>query len=151
MAFNKVAIMGDPVVKEYKAHAAVTPGHLLQLNTDSEVQAHASAGGTAQRRFALEDEEQGVSIATAYTANTRCKTGVFKPGDEVYALLKNGEHAYIGYFLESAGDGTLQVSDQTPSAGEVAVQNIVGVALEAVDMSGSSGVDPSGRIRIEIM
>jgi len=72
------------------------------------------------------------------------------PGAEIYALLKNGENAAIGVFLESAGDGTLQVLDADASVGLVKTNSIVGVALEAVDMSGSSGVDPSGRIKVRI-
>jgi hypothetical protein len=101
--------------------------------------------------FALENSTIGGDIDTDYAAADQCIVGVFAPGQIINALLANGETAAIGSFLESKGDGTLQVSDQTPSAGEVAVENLVGVAREAVDMSGSSGADPSARILVEIM
>ena len=76
---------------------------------------------------------------------------MFKPGDEVYGLLANGETAVIGSKLESYGDGTLRVVDADASFDQIGVQSIVGIALTAVDMSGSSGVDPSGRIHVMII
>lgn len=150
MAYRTIKLMGDPVVKEYTAAAAITPGHLVEIDSNGKVKVHSTAGGSAQRRFALEDENQGKGITDAYSSSNICKTGVFREGDEVYTFLANGENAAIGSLLESYGDGTLKVVDADASAGAIAVQSIVGEACEAVDMSGSSGVDPSGRIRIEI-
>jgi hypothetical protein len=68
----------------------------------------------------------------------------------VYALLANGQNASVNSFLESNGDGYLKtISTDAPSYQEI--HSVVAIALEAVDMSGSSGVDPSGRIRIMII
>ncbi|UCE65941.1 MAG: hypothetical protein JSU85_13970 [Candidatus Zixiibacteriota bacterium] len=151
MAYKTIKVMGDPVVKEYVAAGAITPGHLVELDTNGKIQAHSTAGGSAQKRFALEDENQGKEIGDAYSTGNIVKTGVFKPGDEVYALLADGETATKHSLLESYGDGTLRVVDTDASAGEIAVHSIVGEALEALDMSGSSGEDPSSnRILIEI-
>jgi hypothetical protein len=151
MSYATIAILGSPVVKERTANAAITPGHLIELMSTNYVRVHATAGGTAQKMFALEDENQGNEISDAYTAANVCRYGVFSPGQEVYAILADGETAVIGSKLESNGDGTLRVVDTDASAGDIGVQSIVGIALEAVDMSGSSGEDPSGRIRIEII
>lgn len=150
MAYRTITLMGDPVVKEYTGAAAITPGYLAEIDSNGEVQAHSTAGGSAQRRFALEDENQGKGISDDYAADTIVKCGVFKPGDEVYAKLADGETAVIGSKLESAGDGTLRVVDADASVGDIGVQSIVGEACEAVDMSGSSGEDPAGRIRVEL-
>lgn len=151
MANKNIAIGCEPKLKEYTAEAAITPGHLVELMSSGNVRVHATAGGTAATRFAMADMNQGKEIDDAYAADTVCLCGSFSPGDEVNAILANGESAAINDFLESEGDGTLRVVDIDPSAGAISVQSIVGVALEAIDMSRSSGFDPSGRIRIEIV
>lgn len=150
MAYKKISIVGTPKLKEYTANAAATPGHLAELMSTGKVRKHATAGGSCQRRFFLENKLAGKTIADAYVADEQAQVGVFSPGDEVLALLYDGETAVIGSKLESAGDGTLRVVDADASVGDIAVQSIVGEALEAVDMSSSSAADPSGRILIEI-
>lgn len=150
MAYKKIAIMGTPVIKEYKADAAITPGHLCEV-TSTGCRVHATPGGTAQKMFALEDSLQGNEIGDDYSTADMCQTGIFRPGNEVNAILYDGETAVVGDFLESQGDGTLRVVDTDASAADIGVQSIVGIALEAVDMSGSAGADPSPRIRIEVM
>lgn len=151
MAYKTITIIGDPIHKEYAAAAAITPGMLCELASTGKAQAHSTAGGTAQRMFALEDELQGKEIGDAYTANTQAQFGIFKPGDEVLAILYDGEVAVIGSKLESTGDGTLRVVDADASLGDIAVQSVVAIALEAKDMSSSSAADPSARIRCEVM
>jgi hypothetical protein len=139
------------IFNEYVASAAITPGHLIELLSTGKVQSHSTAGGRAAKLFALEDELQGNGIADAYVADYPVQCWSPVPGDEVNALLKNGEHAYIGSFLESAGDGTLQVHvADSGSVTNVGLQ-IVGVAIEEVDMTDSSGADPTGRIAIRIV
>lgn len=150
MAYKTIAVLGSPIVKEYTANAAITPGHLVELMSTGKVRAHATAGGTAQRMFALEDENQGNEIGDAYSADNVCRVGVFSPGQEVYGLLADGETAVIGSKLESEGDGTLRVVDTDASAGDIAVQSIVGIALEAVDLSASANT-AAGRIRFEVI
>lgn len=151
MAYKKITIIGDPTHKEYTAAAVITPGMLCELASTGKAQAHSTAGGTAQRMFALEDELQGKGITDDYAADTQAQFGIFKPGDEVLAILYDGEVAAIGSFLESQGDGTMRVVDADASWGEVAVQSVVLIALEAKDMSSSSAADPSARIRCEVM
>ena len=151
MAIKTITVVGNPIIKELVAAGAITPGHLCYVDSDGKAAVHATAGGTAYPMFALEDDAQGREIDTAYAASNQVKLGVFKAGEEVYAKLGNGENASIGDYLESNGDGTLRVVDTDTSVGDIGVQSIVGVAMEAVDMSGSSGADPSGRIRIMIV
>ena len=152
MAFKTITIKGDPVIGERKAAAAITPGFLLELNTSDKVQKHATAGGSAYAMFALEDENQGKEISDAYTTDNECLFGMFRPGDEVNALLANGEDASVGNKLESNGDGYLRVVDSDVSVGDIGIQSIVCMVLVALDMSGSSGVDPaSQRIRCMVI
>jgi len=152
MAYKTITIVGTPNRKEFTATAvAITPGFLVELATAGTVQAHSSGGATAAGMFAIEDENQGKEIADNYAVSALIQVAIYKPGDEVYALLADGETAVINSFLESNGDGYLRVVDADASAGEIAVHSIVGIALEAVDMSGSAGVDPAQRIRIMII
>lgn len=152
MSSNTIRIIGPHIQREFKAAAAITPGHLVEVNsTEGSCAVHSTAGGTVITMFAMENDLTGAGITTAYSTDDRVQCGIFAPGEEVYALLYNGESASVGDFLESQGDGTLRVVDVDASAGAIAIQSIVGVALEAVDMSDSSGADPSGRISIMIM
>lgn len=137
-----------PIRKEKKAAAAITPGHLLERTSADKFQVHSTAGGNAQMIFACEDELQGKDIDTAYAADAVVLANVCRAGDEVFALLKDGENVSIGDYLESAGDGTLQEFTQSSDSFD---ERIVAVALEAVDLSGSSAADPSARILVEIV
>ena len=152
MAYRTITLMGDPVRKESTAAAAITPGMLIERTSADKVQAHSSAGQNAEKMFALEDDLQGNEIGTAYSADNIVQIGFFKPGDEVYALLADGENAAIGDYLESNGSGYMRVYAASSAGAVEYPSSIVGVALEALDMSGSSGADPaSQRIRIEIV
>lgn len=152
MAYKTITIKGEPVRDERPAAAAITPGMLIELTSADKVQAHSTAGGTAPTIFALEDENQGKEIGDAYSTDNEVLYATFGPGDEVNALLADGENASIGSKLESNGDGYLRVVDADASAGDIGVQSVVGVALAALDMSGSSGVDPaSQRIRVLVV
>jgi len=127
---------------EADAASAITPGHLVELNSDGDVLSHSTPAGAAMKQFAIEGALQGNGITDAYAAEDPVRVWTPQPGDEVYALLADGETAVIGDFLESAGDGTLAVY----SAGVIVAQ-----ATEAVDMSLSSGEDPTGRIIVRII
>ena len=113
---------------------------------------HANAGQPAQSLFAVEDELQGKEISDAYTTGTLIQANVFRKGDEVHALIADGEDIDIGDFLESAGDGTLQEWSEDSAGAVEYPSSIVAQAIESCDMSGSSGEDPStARCIVEIM
>jgi len=145
------------VIEEYVANAAITPGHLIQIMSTDKVRVHASAGQNALPMFALEDELQGKGIDEAYAATDRVQCWVPNRGDVVNAVLKNGETIVIGDFLESAGDGTLQKHiadvDSSNDITWVYPLQIVGQAIVALDLSGSSGADAlvGNRIQIRIV
>lgn len=137
------------VVEEITATAvAITPGALLELTSAGLVQAHSTAGGSVLPMFALEDEFQGKGIDDNYAVSVKVQVWIPGRGDQVYALLENGENIAIGDFLTSAGDGKLK--KLATESDDTAVEAIVGVAVEAVDDSGSS-VNDTGRIIVRII
>ena len=139
------------VIEEMEANAAITPGMLVEEMSTGKARVHANAGQPAVPMFALEDELQGNGIDTAYAADDRVQVWVAQRGEQVYALLADGETAVIGSFLESNGDGYLKVW-AADSAGVVEYPNsIVAVALEALDLSGSSGEESSYRIEVRVI
>jgi hypothetical protein len=143
---------GGVIREEAIANAILTPGHLVELLSTGKIQKHGTAGGSAvERAFAVEDELQGKTIRDNYAANSRVQYNIFRSGDNVLAILADGENVVVGDKLESAGAGTLRKVVADTSAGTIKVQSVIAVALEAVDMSGSSGVDPSGRIAVRII
>ena len=153
MAKNTIKLKNySNINEEYEAHEIITPGMLVELNSDNEVQKHATADGNTIPMFLVEDELQGKGIDDNCAAADQVQIWIPYRGDQVNALLADGENVAIGDFLTSAGTGKLKKFDVAASAGIIeAPALIVGVALEAVDMSGSAGADPSGRIKVRIV
>jgi len=146
-----VKCYGDIIQDTEKASGAITPGHLVEyFSTSGSVRVHSTAGNNALPMFALESELEGEQIDHVLTSGEQIQVWTPRRGDWVYALLKNGESVAVGDFLESAGDGTLEAIEND-SAGIEHVASIVGQAMEAVDMSDSSGADPTGRILVKIL
>jgi len=151
MAYNTIKLKKYlDIINEYTATAvAITPGMVIELTSGGTVQAHSTAGGNLLHMFALEDELQGNGIDDNYAASTKIQCWVPVRGEEVYAILADGETVVIGDFLESNGAGFLQKHDPDEydtddSIGGINTNQIVGIALEAVDLSGSSGEESSG-------
>ena len=136
------------IFEEYEAESAIIPGELIELTTTGTVQVHSTEGGNSEKMFAIEDELQGKGIDDAYAAGDQVQCWLPVSGDQVYAILEDGNSVAIGNFLESNGTGELQlhVSDTADSDDSITVypEQIVAVALEAVDLSGSSGDESSG-------
>jgi len=152
MAYKKVEVVvhGDIVQHEAIASGSVTPGMLLERTSTADTfKAHATAGGHWNRAIALQDYLQGSEISTAIATTARFQAWTARPGDQFYGLLANGENVSIGDKLVSNGDGYLKKAT-ADSSGVIVEEHIVGEALTAVDMSDSSGADPSGRILVEV-
>jgi len=144
VAYRTIQSRGGTVV-EALANVAITPGMLVEVMSTGKFRLHATAGGSAERMFALERDDVtagGSAMTTDWAADSQVKAAVFAPGDEVIALLKNGETLVIGDKVESDGLGSLRKVDADASAADIGVQSIIGVSLEAIDLSGSSGADP---------
>jgi hypothetical protein len=136
------------VQEEYVAAGDIYPGMLLEFTSAGKVQAHSSAGqNVAPIMFALEDALQGNDIDDAYSSSDEDVVQVWLPrsGDQVYAILADGEDMTKGDLLESNGAGYLQVhtADTADSDDTITVypKQIVAQALETLDLSGSSGAE----------
>ena len=146
------------IIEEYVATAAVIkPGYLLELTSAGTVQAHSTSGGNVLPMFALEDELQGNGIDTSYAVSVPIQVWIPTRGDMVYAKLADGQSATVGDFLESAGNGQLNVyaadaiDSSDPGALTVYPNQIVGQALETLDVSSSTGADTTYFILIRII
>lgn len=133
--------------KEFLAGGTITPGMLLKLGSGGTVTAHGAEGGTvAPVMFALEDELQGKEITDTYASTDPVQCWICVPGEEVYAILADNNDIDIGDLLQSKGDGTLEEYEGSDSAAND--ESIVGMALEAVDTTGSPSATTS---RLKIM
>lgn len=138
---NTILLKGSPLRKEAQAAAAITPGHLVELKSTGKIGVHATAGGYAMKAFAVENEVFGNGVDVAYAADDNVLYGVFKNGEEVYALIPAAAAAIVvGDFLTSNGDGTLKKATSTDQR--------LFQSLEAVDNSaGGSAV----RLKIAVL
>ena len=154
MALNTIIAkrLGAEVIEEYTATAvAIKPGYLLEMASATTVQAHSGAAGNVLPMFAIEDQFQGNGIGTDYAASAKIQCWMPRRGDQVYAYLADGQSVSAGDFLESDGNGALQkVVDDEPSEQQYPA-NVVGVALEAVDLSTSANLTALGRIKVRIL
>ena len=121
------------VIEEEVAHAAITPGMLVEYRTDGKVQAHSGVQENAIPMFALEDELQGKTISDAYAENAPVQVWVAGRGDIVYGILKQGQNVTAGTWLVSNGDGKLKAAASPASAGDVDPEELVGIAVAAVN------------------
>ncbi|MFP4018237.1 MAG: hypothetical protein ACLFUH_03220 [Bacteroidales bacterium] len=141
------------VQMEKEAAESFYPGHLLELNSDGKFQKHSNAGESLVPLFAIEDALQGNDIDDEYSSDDPVRGWFAQRGDHALGILKDGQNVVIGDFLESAGDGTLQKYDNDDHTSA-----IVGIALEALDLSGSGDAEssaeldyPRNRIRVLII
>lgn len=139
---KRIHLLGSGRHEEFVAAGAITPGHLMEMDSNGKVVVHNSAGVLAERMFALEDALQGGTIDDAYAADDVVATVMCHPGDVVYALLAAGEDAEKGEFLTSNGDGELKVATGSDA--------VVGVALDNLDLSDSNETEAE-RIRVRII
>ncbi|GAF68282.1 unnamed protein product [marine sediment metagenome] len=156
MAPKTILLKGDPLLKQAKATAvAITPGYLLQIDSVAgQVEAHSTSGGNAAKLFAMENSWVGGEIGTAYAVSAEVMYVSARPGDEIYAMLADDENVVRGDYLESDGDGALRKVVQIDAADSAAIlinpASVVGVALEAVDLSATANTTDA-RIKIEIV
>lgn len=119
------------VQEEHLAGGTIYPGMLLIMSAADTVVAHNDdAPANCYAMFAVEDALQGKGIDDPYVTGDPVQVWIPYRGDWVYAILEDGANVSVGTFLESNGAGYLQAYTQgTP----------VAVAMEAMDLSGSTG------------
>ena len=143
MARRVIALRGPSAgqSEDWAAAEAITPGHLVTRNSSNLLIKHnddAPAMNVAAD-FAMERDEMGKDIDTAYAIGDSVKVGHFSPGDRVNAIIASGVNAAADSYLESAGDGTLRVRTSGTA---------VAKALEAVNNSAGPS---SARLRVQIV
>lgn len=141
------------VFEEYEANTTITPGMLIELHTDGKVRPHDNADANVLPMFALEDELQGKTIDDDYSNEDIAPCWIPGRGDQAYALLQDDEDVSIGDFLSSNGNGRLKKFEDPDSTGALigaAAKPVVGIALEALDLSTSTGAWPTAERRIKI-
>lgn len=133
MAKNTIKLKSyNNVHYESNAAEAVTPGHLVELDSSGDFQKHSTADGPVVPIFALEDAYHGNGIAVDYATDDRLFGWIPGRGDEVYAHISVIDVS-PGDLLVSAGDGTLRKHDVASSGGVIQDSDIiVGVALESI-------------------
>ena len=136
---NQIQLKGDYRYDEKTAGGAISPGHLIEIDSAGDVVVHSTEGGRAARLFAVEDALQGNTLDDDYADDDLVPCHHEYPGSEIQAFLKSGENVSIGDELISAGDGTL-IADGSESSG-VTVADRIAIALEAKNLSGSGAVD----------
>jgi len=148
MSYNTIKVKKySDVIEEKVAAGEIYPGMLLELDSSGEVQAHSDAGKNAVPiMIALEDELQGNGIDDAYSADDPVQVWIPGRGDEAYMILADGENVAIGAELESDGNGYLQAVVAESATGATYPNSVIGIAMEAVDLSGSSGEESSGAL-----
>jgi hypothetical protein len=146
MTAKRIMLAGEFRGEEDLADGTVSPGMLLERTSTPKVKAHATEGGYAERAFALDDALQGNTVATDYATGKLVFYALAFPGAEVQAILKAGENVAIGAKLVSAGDGKL-IAEGSVSSG-VTVKQIIAIAQEALDLSGSGDVDTFIAVRV---
>lgn len=143
---NRAHLIGDFRVEEANAADTISPGMLLDYDSSGELIPHATEGGYALRAFAEADILQGNTLDDDYSDGDLVRANIELPGNEVQAFLKAGENVAIGDLLISAGDGTLIENGEEDSA--TTVRQIIAVAREAKDLSGSGAVATLMRVML---
>lgn len=127
---------------EGTAGGAITPGMLVMLNSSGLIVVHnGDVAGGPPLGIALEDDAQGRGIDDAYDATTHKNVRYVSltRGAEFYGWLADNVNAAVAANLGSNGDGTLDLGVTTSPA---VLEPVYGVALEAVDTTGSPAATP---------
>lgn len=134
-----ILLKGDPMPCEADAAATITPGMLLDIDTDGHVIPH---GATSAVRFSVnfarEMELVGGGIDDNYLEGDRVLYYAAKPGDCYYALLENGANVAIGAPLASNAAGALEAAGANYAVAE---------ALEAINNTSGGNV----RIKVRVI
>jgi hypothetical protein len=129
--------------EEAKCSEALSPGHLLQYDSSGYVKKQATAGEQCAVMVAVENSLEGDGVTDAYASGDRVQYVHLKSGEQFLARIKNGEDIAKGDRLVSGASG-LFMEEDTDSSSQLSNQSVLAIALEACDMSSSSGGDDDG-------
>lgn len=141
MSYARIHNKGGYHQEEYTAHAVITPGNLVKLNSDGEVLRHSTSGGQGEAMIAMEDALQGNTVDDNYAAADLVTVILPYKGSVVNALILAGENVAIGDHLYSSGAGCLK------KVTDAATQITLFVAVENCDLSGSGAANTLCAVR----
>lgn len=144
---GKVLLRGEPFAFEREAAGVITPGNLIALGSGNTVTREGTGGGWCGW-IAVENALAGDDLDHNYASGEVVQIHHCRPGDVVYALLADGQNAAIGDRLQPAASGEL--SEISGDSAAILEGQFVAIALEALDLSDSSGADPASR-RIQVL
>lgn len=155
-SYHSVKLTAGGVQNEAKVASAITPGMLGELDSSLNLQPHSTSGGNvAPIIICLMSELEGEDIDDAYAANDRAQYLIPYPGQQVVLRIADGQNVAANDLLMSNGDGYMRVAtDQVDSSADVTTiypRRLVARALEAMDMSSSSGGDGTGKCKCVIV
>lgn len=113
MAIKTIIVSGKPQIEEALANAAITPGELIEWVPNASfrrLQVHGSATGAAAPMFALENELAGEEIGDAYASGETVRFATCPKGTIILARITANVNLETGDWLESDGNGELQLS-----------------------------------------
>lgn len=130
--------------EEREAAGTITPGMLVELDSNDQYVANSIVTLPVPRKFAVEDDLQGNEISDDYSAGDRVQANTFQPGCEVLAIAVDGTAAIaIGDPVTPGAGGQL--------VGAADFSTAIGVAKEAIDVSGGGVALADRRFIIEIV
>lgn len=143
MAKRKIVLLGGPGIlnEDSAANEAITPGHLVELRSDGKVQKNTSAANNVAPAFALERDELGTGIDTAYASGDTVKVCLGHPGMRFYAIIASGANVAKGDYVTTDNAGRVTKTSATASLR-------IGHATEAVNNSAGPG---DARLTIELV
>jgi len=142
MARRVIALMGTPITTEdMVAAAAITPGHLVERTSTGTVQKQTDDAANVAPMFALERDEMGKDIDTAYAAGDTVKVGNFAAGQRVYAFIPSGQNVTNGDYLTTDTGGRLT---------KTSVSATVRIAMALESVNNTAGPSDA-RIRVQIV
>lgn len=140
MAHRTIVLKGEGTNEEATASGAITPGDVLELTTASTdtVKRQATANATEEILVAVEDVLQGNGVSDDYSSGDKVQYRIPRRGDRMALQVADGQKVTKG---DNVGFDTADGKVKTYASG-----TLIGVAIETVDMSDSSGADPSSAL-----
>jgi len=143
---NNIHLRGRFDHDEIRAADTISPGMLVELDVNGEVVPHSTEGGFAMRTIAEIDALQGNTKDDDYVDDDLVFVNIEMPGNDTQMFLTVGEDVAKGDKLISAGDGNLIANGSEDSL--TTVEQIIGVAQEALDLTVSGAVTKLMKVRL---
>ena len=130
---------------EHVASAAITPGYLIELHSDSGTlswRKNASATNQATMAIALDDPARNKGIDDDYADGDKVRAAFLRPGAVFYGEIPSGQDIAVGDYLQSNGNGQLKEATAATATANVA-------RFQSLDAPGAVAADT--RLRVVVI